>query len=207
MASHLGIKEYDGMKYEYPEGVEFKFFMSSIGRVLTPLARERLAEFALQGKCDYMLFIDDDMTVPMNMFEKLFRHNVDICGALAFMRMPPHSPVIYRVNEGYDPLQRLDYYETHVIKNYKKDTLVECDAVGFGAVLIKTEILGRMAQPWFMSTTRSGEDLWFCYRAKRDAGARIFMDTSVKLGHIGIPGIVDEETYEKYREESLAKAN
>ena len=129
LASHLGLKEYDGMKYEYPDNIEFKFYMASIGRVLTPLARERLAEFSVEAKMDYMLFIDDDMVLPMNMFEKLFRHNVDIVGALAFMRMPPHSPVIYRVNEGYDPLQRLDYYETHVIKNYPKDKLVECDAV------------------------------------------------------------------------------
>lgn len=198
LASHLGVKEYDGMKYEYPDNVEFQFHMTSVGRVLTPLARERLAEFSLEGKCDYVLFIDDDMILPMDMFEKLYRHNVDVVAPLAFMRMAPHSPVIYQVKEGYDPMQRLDYYETHVIKNYPKNKLVECDAVGFGSALIKTDVLKRMPQPWFMSTTRSGEDLWFCYKAKRDAGARIFMDTSVKLGHIGIPPIIDEAYYENY---------
>ena len=52
LASHLGIKEYEGMKYDYPDDVEFKFYWSSIGRVLTPLARERLAEFALETKKD-----------------------------------------------------------------------------------------------------------------------------------------------------------
>jgi hypothetical protein len=198
LASHIGIKEYDGLKYEYPDGVEFKFYWSSIGRVLTPLARERLAEWAIETKVDYMLFIDDDMICPMDLFEKLYRHDVDVVAPLAFMRMPPHSPVMYRVEDGYDPLQRMEYYTTHVVKNYPKNRLVECDAVGFGAALIKTDVLRRMPQPWFMSTTRSGEDLWFCYKAKKDAGARIFMDTSVKLGHIGMAPIIEEKDYEEH---------
>lgn len=200
LASHLGLKEYDGMKYDYPDNVEFKFYMASIGRVLTPLARERLTEFALESKMDYMLFIDDDMICPLDLFEKLFKHNVDVVAPLAFMRMAPFYPVMYKVDEGYDPLQRLEYYQTSSIKNYPKNKLVEVDAVGFGAALIKTEIIKRMEQPWFMSTTKSGEDLWFCYKAKKDAGARIFMDTSVQLGHIGIPPIVDEKTFEDYNQ-------
>ena len=195
--SQLGLKEYDGRKYDYPDNVEFKFYWSSIGRVLTPLARERLAEFAVETGVDYMMFIDDDMICPMDLFEKLFKHNVDVVAPLAFMRMPPHSPVMYRVEEGYHPLQRLEYYITHTVKNYPKNKLVECDAVGFGAALIKTDVLKKMEKPWFMSTTRSGEDLWFCYKAKQ-AGARVFMDTSTQLGHIGIPSIVTEETYEEY---------
>ena len=44
--SHLGIHDYDGVRYEFPDDTEFQFYFSSIGRVLTPLARERLTEFA-----------------------------------------------------------------------------------------------------------------------------------------------------------------
>ena len=32
--------------------------------------------------------IDDDMLVPVDLFEKLVRHDVDICAALAFICMP-----------------------------------------------------------------------------------------------------------------------
>lgn len=197
VASKLGIKEYDGMKFDYPEGIEFKFYWSTVGRVLTPLARERLAEWAEETDMDYMFFIDDDMICPMDMFERLFKHNVDIVAPLAFMRMPPYYPVMYRVDEGYDGMQKMEYYTTHPVKNYPKEKLVECDAVGFGSALIKTHLLKKMEKPWFMSTTRSGEDLWFCYKAKQ-AGFRVFMDTSIKLGHLGLPPIIEEKDFESH---------
>src|SRR6185503_9731308 len=39
LASRNGIKEYEGVPFDYPEGVEYQFFYSRVGRVLTPLAR------------------------------------------------------------------------------------------------------------------------------------------------------------------------
>jgi hypothetical protein len=76
--------------------------------------------------------------------------------------------------------------------NYPKDKLVECDAVGFGAVLIKMETLKSVEGPRFMSTCGTGEDIYFCYLAKKK-GFRVFMDTRVKLGHVGHPAIITEE--------------
>jgi len=201
--SHMGVHDYQGVKYEFPDDVEYEFYWSTVGRVLTPLARERRAEWALQTNMDYILFIDDDMILPMNMFEKLVRHNVDIVAPLAFMRNPPHKPVIYRVDEGYDPMMRMEYYITKVIENYPKDKLVECDAVGFGAALIKVDILRKMSKEWFMSTTKSGEDIWFCYKA-RQAGFRVYMDTSVKLGHLGNPPVIEEKDWEREAEKARA---
>jgi len=196
LASHLGVKEYSGMKYEYPEGVEYEFFWASVGRVLTPLARERLTEWAIKTNMDYMLMIDDDMICPMDLFEKLVRHNVDVVAPLAFMRMAPHMPVIYRLDEGYDSMSNMNYYVTEVIKNYPKNRLVECDAVGFGAALIKVDVVKKMSKPYFMSTTSTGEDLWFCKRAK-EIGAHVYMDTGVKLGHMGLPPIIEEKDFDR----------
>ena len=196
MASKLGIKEIDGQKLSYPDDVEFQFSWGTVGRVLTPLARERLTEWAIQGGMDYMCMIDDDMIIPVDMFERLYRHGVDIVAALAFSRNPPHFPVIYRVDEGYDPLKAQEYYITRRVENYPKNILLECDAVGFGAVLINMNVVRRMAKPWFMSTTESGEDIWFCKKA-REVGARVFMDTALKLGHLGYPPIITEEDFER----------
>lgn len=88
------------------------------------------------------------------------------------------------------------------MKNYPEDTLVECDAVGFGAVLIKMDIVRKMKPPYFFSTTGSGEDIYFCMKSRQEAGARIFMDTRVKLGHLSKPPIIDEEYYEKWIKEN-----
>src|SRR3990167_3117956 len=55
--SHMGIHDYRGVHYEFPDDAEYEFYWASIGRVLTPLARERLTEWALQANVDYMLHI------------------------------------------------------------------------------------------------------------------------------------------------------
>lgn len=191
LAFHLG-------KLEAKHPDKYEFYWGTVGRVLVPLARERLAEFAYANKIDKILFIDDDMITDVDLFEKLNRNDVDVVAALAFTRTAPHNPVIYSVTEGYEPTTNREYFINKVVRNYPKNKLFECDAVGFGAVLIKTKILEKMKKSWFMSTTGSGEDIYFCHKAKKEAGARIFVDTSVKIGHLGNHPIITEETYEKY---------
>ncbi len=181
----------------------YEFYWYSTGRILTAFAREKLVEEAIKARCDYILMIDNDMLLPpayvKNMFKNLQEHpEIDILAPLAFMRNPPHFPVIYSVTEGYDANRGTTYYTNNVVKNYPKDQLIECDAVGFGSVLINMRILKKMSSPFFMSTTGSGEDIWFCNKARSEADARIFVDTRIKLGHLGNPIIIDEEFAEKH---------
>ena len=197
--SSLGLREYGDRIYDIPPDIEYQFSISTIGQVLTPLARERLAEQAHDENFDYLFMIDDDMLVPVDLFEKLVRHDVDICAALAFTRSAPHKPVVYNLETGWDHMRGERYYINHSVPNYPKDQLVRCDAVGFGAVLIKTSVLKGLQKPWFMSTSGAGEDIWFCHKAG-EAGFKVFMDTATKLGHLGYPKIITEAVYESESE-------
>jgi hypothetical protein len=174
----------------------FEFLFAVIGRIFTPVAREEAAKLCLEWNCDYLYMIDDDMICPDTMFEQLYAHNVDIIAPLAFTRNYPHKPVIYSCVEGYDQVSKKDYFMNTTIMNYPKDKLVECDAVGFGAVLIKRHVLEKMETPRFMSTCGTGEDILFCYKAKK-SGFRVYMDTACKLGHLSHPINVDEDYVEK----------
>jgi hypothetical protein len=194
--SHLGLKEYEGQVFEYPDNERFEFYISTIGRVFPAYAREAIAQMAVDGGMDYLFFIDDDMLAHPDIFEQLYKNKVDICAGLAFTRNAPHKPVIYNLDTGYSALEHKYWYENYPVMNYPKDELVECDAVGFGAVLIKVDILKQMKKPWFMVTSGAGEDIHFCHQA-REKGFRVFMDTSAKLGHVGNPIVITEETYEK----------
>lgn len=176
-----------------------QFYVGTAGRMHAHIARECLADKALEMGADYLLMIDDDMICPTSMFERLFAHDVDIVAPLAFMRKHPHYPVIYTVREGYDPISQSSYFTNLSVKTYPKDELVECDAVGFGAVLIKMDVFRALPRPWFATWSRVGEDIGFCHAAKKH-GFRVFMDTSVKLGHLGDPVCVTEETYEQTNE-------
>jgi len=167
------------------------------------MAREKLIEVALASEMDYILMYDDDMLLPpdmaVKMIEDMENHpEIDVLAPLAFMRSAPHYAVMYTVKEGYDPVRREDYFINHWVVNYPKDKLVECDAVGFGAVIIKMSMVKRMTKPYFMSTSPTGEDILFCVNARKQANARIFMDTRIKLGHMGDPTLIDEDYWEQF---------
>lgn len=182
--------------------IRYEFYLGTVGKLLTPYAREVLAEKAVNAKMDLIFFVDDDMLGGPEVFFQLAENIVngpaDVCAALAFTRNPPHDPVIYTCIDGRDPIDGT-YFRNTVLKRYPRNKLVECDAVGFGAVVFKVDLLRRMKQPWFMSTCGSGEDVFWCYKAKREAGARIFSDTRVKLGHVGNAEIVTEETFDRHQ--------
>ena len=205
---HLGKLQ---QKWEYEKrNPRYEFYWFTAGRLLTQMAREKLLKEALALKADYILMYDDDMVLPIDMVEKMLedmeKHpEIDILAPLAFMRSAPHSPVLYTSVEGYDSERHTPYFFTEVVHNYPKDQLVECDAVGFGAVLINLRIIEKMKSPYFFTTTGTGEDVYFCVKAKEEAKARIFMDTRIKLGHIANPHIIDEEYREKYIKDNKVK--
>lgn len=195
---HLGIlQERSKNEPVTKDGAIFEFYHFTAGRMLTPAAREALADHALAANMDWMLQIDDDMLIPMDMFERLYEHNVDVVAPLAFTRNEPHYAVIYQCESGFDPVSKQDYFVNHYARNYPENQLVRCDAVGFGSALIKMDVIRKMKKPYFMSTCGTGEDIYFCYRAQKEAGAKIHMDTATKITHLGAPIQVDEE-YAKY---------
>lgn len=208
MAFRLGSKEQQ-WKYE-KRNPRYEFYWQTTGRLFTPIARECLITEALDGGMDYVVMFDDDMLLPLDIIESLIaqveKHpEIDIIAPLAFMRSAPHYPVIYNAHEGYDATLHTPYHTNEFVKKYPKDTLIECDAVGFGMVLINLRILKKMKPKYFMSTTGTGEDIFFCYKAKKEADARIFVDTSLKLGHLGLPVVIDEDKYEDYIKKSGIK--
>ena len=201
LAFHLGVLQEKWKNENRP--IQYEFYWYTVGRVLTALAREKLVQEALKANLDYIIMYDDDMLLPIDMVERMIddvekNPEIDVLAPLAHMRNAPHYAVIYTTTEGYDDKAHAPYFVNNFVKNYPKDKLVECDAVGFGAVMIKMEMVRRITPPYFFSTTGSGEDIYFCMKARRDAGARIFMDTRIKLGHLSAPRVIDEEYYEKW---------
>ncbi len=199
MFYHLGRLQEFGIQADAQgsDGVRFEFIHGTIGRVLTPKAREELAKIALEQKVDYLFMIDDDMLCPDNLFEKLYAHDVDIVAPLAFMRRAPYYPVCYIQRKGYDKVRKASFIGNEIVKNYPKNKLFEVDAVGFGAVLIKRWVLEKMQPPRFMSTEATGEDILFCYNAKERVGARVFMDTATEILHLGSPKVIGEKDFEE----------
>ena len=186
---------------------KFRFCTASVGRMLVGWARDALAEEALKQGIDWILFFDDDQTLPRGMFLDLAQHmsKADIIVPLICQRVAPFKPVYYSLN--LTPLTdgRKELTTEHVL-DYPLNSVFSPDAVGFGVVLLRTDILRKMPKPWFFSNTAIGEDIYFCYLAKQ-IGARIVADTRIKVGHLGHPTIITEEHFRNHNKKELLSEN
>jgi GT2 family glycosyltransferase len=142
------------------------------GMSLVYIAREEAAK--AMRDFDYLLFIDSDMTVPVDLITRLVSHDKPIVSALAFRRSPGYEPCIFN---------KLTDTEATFYHDYPKG-LIEVAGTGMACTLIKREVFEKTPQPWFFPTKELGEDLIFCKRV-REAGFKIYCDTELICGHVG----------------------
>jgi len=133
-------------------------------------AREKLSEMALNLKANYIFWLDSDVLPPVDVIDRLIRvskkHNAPIVSGLYARRYHPcfNEMMIWskddKGNEGFMSIGE---------GQYEKDALVVADAVGFGCVLVKTDILKSIEKPWFRWTEHKvlaggmSEDFFFCF--------------------------------------------
>ena len=155
---------------------------------LIHLARESAAEYAVNNGFDWLIFIDSDMIVPQNLIVKLLEADKDIVCGLYFMRKPPFYPTIFDRYE-FDEKGNLSYF---FMKDWPTEQLFEVEAVGTGAMMIKTDALKNIPQPWFDFMGGVGEDMSFCYRARKQ-NIKIFIDPTTRIGHIQQTAVYEEQ--------------
>lgn len=168
------------------------------------IARTGLAKLFLQleeGSYTHVLWIDSDMKWPPTLLQRLLAHDLPIVSATYFQRTDLPQPHAYRYVKAdekghwYTPLARelTEWMHRHEADIEDKpnawaypfdDGLYECDAIGFGAVLIKREVFEKTPEPWFDIDLDSGggEDFCFCRQAKA-AGFPIYVDFALQCDH------------------------
>ena len=168
-------------------------------RAVVDWARNDLARQALKAKghlsnepYTHFLWLDSDHVFNPDLALRLASHDLDMVSALYFNRSEPHLPVVYVKDYSDDAYKHFPLVEC-------PKTLFKVDAVGFGALLMKREVMEQVPEPWFTIDYRAGEDVAFCVKAKQH-GVEIWCDGAYTLGHIGHPQIVTEETYVEARD-------
>jgi GT2 family glycosyltransferase len=163
-------------------------------RMSLPSVRNEAVKMAIEAGFDYILWMDDDMVIPVGeeIFSRLINHDKDIVAPLFFVRSKPYLPLLFkRVTFANGAMIT---YEN--ILDYPKNTLVKCDGVGFGFIITKVEVFKKMKQPYFAYSDQYGEDLRFCEEASK-VGAEIYCDTSLQVGHIAQPEVIFEEHFNR----------
>ena len=160
-------------------------------------ARNKLAQQAIDENVDYVLWLDSDVVFNESLLIDLFKaiEGRDFVTGVYHKRRPPYSPVIYktiRLGIGADA-----YSEEYL--DYPKNSIFEIDACGFGAVLMRAEMLKTVVNKdnaLFSPIAGYGEDISFCIRARR-AGYKLYCDSSIQLGHVA-QTIVTSDTYKAF---------
>ncbi len=167
--------------------------MFNLGSVI-PQQRNTLAELALEKNADYLLWLDSDMHFPANTFERLLKHQKEICAATYSTRIKPQRSVAFIDKNNLD-------------KRLKPKTgLHPVFAVGMGCMLISRVVFDNLPKPWFQyiwnkdTKDLSGEDIYFCNQAG-DTGFEIFVDADLSndVAHYGTKAYLIEETNESNR--------
>lgn len=148
-------------------------------------ARNQLAEVAINGGFDRVLWLDSDMIFPPDTLKRLNKdldEGREIVSGLYVSRKAPIRPVVYSalyVDKNAPHAKPVDEWG---------EELFRCAGFGFGTVLMETALLKRVRDAYGQPFTPAGgfgEDLSFCLRAK-EAGAELWCDPGIPLNHLGI---------------------
>lgn len=167
------------------------------------VARNSVCDDLLKSGFQWLLFLDDDVIPPSDVFARLASHNQDIVSGLYYRRHEPVCPVAMKIDGAGQP-QWVTAWDP-------PNSLLEVDLVGAGCLLIHRRALEQMPRPWFeweigkaedpakpRGRTAMSEDFAFCLRAK-SAGFKIHLDTSVRCDHIGLGSATVEGVFKPSR--------
>jgi hypothetical protein len=137
-------------------------------------AREKLLHDVMElWGATHILWIDTDMTFPVDAALRLLAHDVDIVAANYVQRAGKHRPTAMCDGQAVFSLGR--------------QGLQAVDHVGMGLFLMRTSAVAGLPYPRFWySTPTETEDVYFC-NLLRTAGRTIWIDhdLSNEVGHVG----------------------
>lgn len=160
--------------------------------------RNMASTIAMDLECDYLLFLDDDVLVPIDSLQKLLDTDADIAAGHVIIRGYPFDNMFFKYT---------DSSKKELLSVKDKDLpevpgVIDVDAVGFSLCLIKTELLRKVPAPHFITGVSNTEDIYFCLKSKEiKSNLSMVVDTSIRCGHILWSEVVspdNKEDYSKY---------
>lgn len=150
-------------------------------------ARHVLAHKAVSEGFDRVLWLDSDMHFQPDLMERLsadLDQGFEFVSAVYFTRKTPIEPCAYEVCHDMPNASGETVPMAISVKNIP-DRLFEVEGVGFGAVMMTTDLIRRVGKLPFFPQDGYGEDFSFCRRA-REAGARLYCDGRIRVDHVGM---------------------
>jgi hypothetical protein len=217
------------LNLERPEGFEVKFFR---GKGWCPAKRHiDLCEQALEWGANLICIIGSDQVHPPDMLVRLIErwkegYEIIAClipcrGFVSWQDMKPFQPMAWRfkTNDELGDTKYRSYtgmgtssHLLHVINRDDGDEkgMTRCTFVGSGVIMFEKDHLLALEKPWFFETIDKQDqsrvacmDTKFAWRLQEEAGATIWVDTTIMVEHLHVFKIDDtySERFSDWAEE------
>jgi len=154
-----------------------------------------LTENARKRKCDWILWLDDDVIVPYGLMRKL-REVADpaerpFVAVVGHDRGAPFKPAVW----DFDKVGRVTVSRQWETETMPKSGVHRVDCTGLCAALWHRSLFEKIPQPWFISTPgevfpdggiehKINPDSWFCEKC-RENNIPIHVCCDITIAHLG----------------------
>jgi len=176
-------------RLEKPEGID-KIEIYYSQSYNTFLCRNDIVKKAQEENYDYILFVDaDNIFYNKKTLIKLYNsmqktENAYIMAGVYKLNIKSKSKSTFlTIAKEPEDLKSVFIEEEDLDKK-----IFKCQGIGFGCVLVKTELFNNIEKPYFEwidpnPTNFVGDDIYWSCKV-RDAGFTIYMDTDIQVGHL-----------------------
>ena len=155
--------------------------------------RNSLVRQALYNDSTLLIMCDTDQIYPVDCITKLLSHDLDVVAVRVHRRYPPFEPIM---NRG----ELTKYHHISDDECFSGD-LIEVDSTGTGCICYNMQVFKSLSDPWFYRKDSPdkpvGEDVRLCSNLK-DAGYKIYIDTSIEVGHLTTM-VINRSFYELFK--------
>lgn len=153
-------------------------------------ARNNIVKRALDADADYLMMVDNDVTVPRDALVNLMEHDVDVVMGYYAHRNGANDATTRTNVCKRGELNYTMQYTGGELAAYRNngENLVRVHGGGMGCILIRCSALRRMSYPYYKWVDYGNggmlsEDLYFCEQCRMD-GIKVYVDTRVSCGHM-----------------------
>lgn len=154
-----------------------------------PDSHNRVVKEALQrDDWDYILWLEQDVLPPRDVFERVELYQQEIVGALMVRRAFPPQPLVF--HDFYEAGGGCPPYEWSELRPWiNQPGIYPVDIVHMGCTAIRRDVFEKIGEQWYATPNNSDssvmtDDIYFCRNARKH-GFKVYLDTAMQCAHVG----------------------